>query len=155
MVQVLEFNLVTYAQWIRRGHAGRPLSAEEFEKLRERLLHQTFGQTTGEVNDLLEKRWVLGTEMKAMLDLRNELVHHWMRERVEGFNTSESRLAMVSEIDEAIEQLRGMADIVINRTKGFMARAGISHEEILAEVRRIEGQEPADADQLPDPPETE
>ena len=39
--QVLEFQLVTYAQWIRRFKMGRPLTIEEVEQLRQRLISRS------------------------------------------------------------------------------------------------------------------
>ena len=135
--QVLEFNLTTYAQWIRRFKLGRAMTGEELDQLRERLVNATFGRNYGEVYDLLDKQWNLSQEMKDAVDLRNELVHHWMRNRQNGFNTSASRLAMIDELESAARQLQGMADVLTDRIGGFMRAAGVNEDEIRAELRRL------------------
>jgi hypothetical protein len=137
--QVLEFNLVTYAQLVRRARLGRPMTDDELAELRERLLEATFGQNYGEVNDLLQDKWVLGEEMKAAVNLRNDLVHHWMRDRVEGFNTSESRREMIGELRQAAATLQTTVDFLSNRTAGFLGTVGVSRQQIESEFGHILG----------------
>jgi hypothetical protein len=137
--QVLELTLVTYAQWIRRGKVGRPMTSDEVETLRERLIGATFGRNYGEVYDLLDKQWNLSQEMKDAVDLRNELAHRWMVDRPNGFDTQESRQAMLSELEAANGQLAHMAGVLAERIEGFMRSVGVNRDEILAELRRLTG----------------
>jgi hypothetical protein len=135
--QVLELMLVTYAQWIRRGKLGRPMTGEEIETLRERLIGATFGRNYGEVYDLLDKQWNLSQEMKDAVDLRNELVHRWMLDRPNGLDTEESRQAMIAELEAANAQLQHMTGVLAERIQGFMRSVGVNQDEILAELRRL------------------
>jgi hypothetical protein len=135
--QVLEFQLITYAQWIRRFRKGEPLTAEEVEQLQERLISATFGRNYGEVRDLLDGQWNLSQQMKDAVDLRNDLVHHWMRQRQNGFDTHASRLQMIAELEAAARQLQAMADDLLYRIRGFLRVAGVDEAQIQAEVDRL------------------
>jgi hypothetical protein len=135
--QVLEFQLITYAQWIRRFKKGEPLTAKEVEQLQERLIGATFGRNYGEVRELLDDQWNLSQQMKEAVDLRNDLVHHWMRERQNGFDTQDSRLEMIAELEAAARQLQAMADVLIERVRGFLRMAGVDEAQIQAEVDRL------------------
>jgi hypothetical protein len=136
--QVLEITLTTYAQWIRRFKLGRPMTGDEVDSLRERLVSATFGRNYGEVHALLDERWNLSQEMKNAVDLRNELVHYWMRKRPNGFDTQASRLAMIDELEVAARQLQDMADVLRERIRGFLRQAGVDEATILAELKKME-----------------
>jgi hypothetical protein len=135
--QVLEFTLTSYAQWIRRFKLGRPMTGDELDELRERPVNATFGRNYGEVHDLLDKQWNLSQQMKDAVDLRNELVHHWMRKRQNGFEMAASRLAMIDELEAAARQLQGMSDVLVERIRGFLRAAGVEEAAILAELKRL------------------
>jgi len=59
------------------------------------------------------------------VDLRNELVHHWMRKRPSAFDSRESRLAMIDELESAARQLQDMAEVLRERMRGFLRHAGV------------------------------
>jgi hypothetical protein len=79
----------------------------------------------------------LSQQMKDAVDLRNDLVHHWMRQRQDGFDTHESRLAMIAELEAAARQLQAMADVLLVRVRGFLRMAGLDEAQIRAEVDRL------------------
>jgi hypothetical protein len=71
------------------------------------------------------------------VDLRNDLVHHWMRQRQNGFDTHASRLQMIAELEAAARQLQAMADDLLYRIRGFLRVAGVDEAQIQAEVDRL------------------
>jgi hypothetical protein len=135
--QVLEFQLVTYLALLRRSKSGRRMSDLETDRLLERRLCGTFGRNIGEVRDLLGGRWILETPMAEALALRNNLVHHWMRERYLMQGTSANRLAIVDELREAHRILQEADRVLTERTTKMFKSAGISWDIVQQEYERL------------------
>lgn len=135
--QVLEFQLVTYLALIRKSKRGRPMSEADTDRLLERLLGGTFGRNMGEVRDLLGGRWILEAPMAEALPLRNNLVHHWMRERYLKQGTSANRIAMIDELREAQRILQEADRVITERTTRMFESAGIRWEVIQREYDRL------------------
>jgi hypothetical protein len=72
-----------------------------------------------------------------MLRLRNDLIHHWMRERALDQGTSKKRRAMIRELDDAIEQLEAADQQLVAKTQGLLDRIGVSRSLIQVEYERL------------------
>jgi hypothetical protein len=137
--QVLETGLVNYLGLLMRMKSGAPMSEAEVDDLLGNLLRNTFGQNINKVRQQLgnEGRWILDDEMRETLELRNQLVHRWMRERVILQDNSSNRQAMVAELEAATARLQQADELLVQRTQRLMASAGVSLEEIQAEYERV------------------
>ena len=135
--QVLETQLVNYLALLSRANSGRPMADEEVDELFDRLFGGTFGRNLKAVRDLLGDDWVLADEMAAALKLRNELVHHWMRDRALKQDTSDDRRAMVEELKAAQAQLRSAEKRLTARTKAMWDQAGLPWEWVEREYARL------------------
>jgi hypothetical protein len=138
--QCLESQLVNYLALLRRIKTGRPMTGDEIDALFDRLFGGTFGRNLKEVRDLLGDQWAMAEELTSALNLRNQLVHHWMRDRALAQGTSRKRRAMVGELDEVIEQLETIDAKLTETTRRLQDRAGIPRSLIdreYEELRRI------------------
>ncbi len=137
--QVLETGLVNYLGLLMRMKSGAPMSESGVDALLGKLLRDTLGQNINKVRQQLgsEGRWILEDEMRETLELRNQLVHRWMRERVMLQGTSSNRQAMVAELEAATSQLRRADELLVDRTQRLMASAGISLKAIQTEYERV------------------
>jgi hypothetical protein len=79
--QSLESQLVNYLALLGRIRTGDPMTDADVDELFATLFSGTFGRNLKQVRDLLGDEWVLAEELTAALELRNQLVHHWMRDR--------------------------------------------------------------------------
>ena len=75
--------------------------------------------------------------MAAALKLRNELVHHWMRDRALKQGTGDDRRAIVEELKAAQAQLRLAEERLTARTKAMWDRAGLPWEWVEREYKRL------------------
>jgi G:T/U-mismatch repair DNA glycosylase len=80
---------------------------------------------------------VVSDELASVLTLRNDLVHHWMRERALDQGTSKRRREMVEELDSAIEQLEAADARLVERTQHLLEQVGVSKTLIQAEYKRL------------------
>ena len=138
--QVVETALGTYLVLLRRMKSGKATPPEKVDELMVKVFGNRFGQNIKEIRDLLgvEGKWIFDDDMRQALDLRNRLVHHWMRERVLELGTSENRHQLITELDDAIEQLQGADRLLTQRTKLLMEKAGVSIEALQQDLERLE-----------------
>jgi hypothetical protein len=104
--QCLESQLVNYLALAARANAGVPMTLEEVDSLFERLFSGTLGRNIRELRSMVGDEWMAANELAPALELRNELVHHWLRDRALQQGTSHSRLAMIEELDTAARSCR-------------------------------------------------
>jgi hypothetical protein len=137
--QVLEAGLVTYLVLLRQSTEGGETTIKEVDGLYAELFGKTLGQNIANVKRLFreEDKWVLDGKMAAALALRNELAHRWMRERVMQQSTSENRLAMIEELDEASAVLQEADRAVTERTVAMMTKAGMPEDFVRNELGRL------------------
>jgi hypothetical protein len=137
--QVLEAGLVTYLLILRRATEGETTTVDVVDRLFTELFGKTLGQNIANIKRLFgeQGKWILEEQMSAALALRNELVHRWMRDRVLQQGTSENRLAMIAELDEASAILQHADRLVTDRTQKMMAKAGMPEDFVRNELRRI------------------
>ena len=147
--QTLETALVNYLVLVRALSSEQPFGEAEVDALFERLFGGTFGRNLSEVRDVIGKDWVLADEMARALRLRNDLVHHWMRDRALDQGTTAKRKAMVEELVAAQAQLQQADTQLHARTGALGKRVGITQEWIDGEVNRM--MEAAGRDQPADP----
>jgi hypothetical protein len=136
---VVEAGLVTYLALLRRAAQGGPSTVTEVDDLFIEPFGNTLGRNTGNVKRLFAEQgeWVLDDQMADVVVLRNELVHHWMRNRVLRQGNSENRLAMIEELDQAIAVLEDANRVLTERTRAMMAKAGIPEEFLMNELKRL------------------
>lgn len=137
--QVLEAGLVTYLILLRRSTEGGEATVEEIDGLYTELFGKTLGQNISNVKRLFGEKgkWILEGQMTTALALRNELAHRWMRERVLRQGTSENRLAMIEELDEAGAVLQDADRLVAARTVAMMTKAGMPEDFVRNELGRL------------------
>lgn len=135
--QCLESQLVNYLALLRRIKTGASMTDDEVDELFEELFGSTFGKNLKEVRDLLGDEWALAEELTAALNLRNQLVHHWMRDRALGQGTSRKRHAMVVELNAAIEHLERIDAELVEISRRLRDRAGIPQQLIDEEYERL------------------
>src|SRR4051812_31605731 len=135
--QVLESNVVTFVAHLRRAQTGRPMTDEEVDGLLDQLFGRTFGSNLRELRNLLGDEWAMTRTLADALALRNDLVHHWKRDRALQQGTSAKRRAMVEELQEAQSRLRDADAKLIERLSRFQERVGVTREMIEAEYERL------------------
>lgn len=137
--QVVEVALVNYLLLLRRATAAAEISEIEIDELFVELFGNTLGRNIANVKRILGEQgeWVLADQMTETLKLRNELVHHWMRTRSLLQGTSESRLAMIEELENATAKLRDASHALSERTQTLLAKAGLPDGFIEEEYQRL------------------
>lgn len=137
--QVLETGLVTYLGGLLRAKSRKPMTPDEVDLFLNGLFKKTLGQNIQKVRELFgpEARWILEKEMQDALRLRNQLAHHWMRERVLLQSNHENRLKMMDELDEAISTLQECNRVLTERTVRVMKAVGVPDEFIQGEYERL------------------
>jgi hypothetical protein len=137
--QLIETGLVNYLGLLTRMKSGRPMQSEEVDQLLGKFFRNSFGGNITQVKKLLgtEGKWILEDQMRDALALRNQLAHHWMRERVMQLDTSENRLAMIAELEAATVQLTEADELLTKRTLKLMKAGGVSLDAIQQELERL------------------
>lgn len=137
--QVVETGLVNYLLLLRRATETGDVSEIEVDDLFLELFGNTLGRNIMNVKRILGEQgdWVLADQMADVLKLRNELVHHWMRERVIQQGTSENRLAMIGELQDATAKLQDADRVLGERTQAMMAKAGVPEQFVHSEHQRL------------------
>jgi hypothetical protein len=137
--QVVEVGLINHLALLRRMKSGKPMTTEQVDQLITRLVANPLGKNLKEVRDLFGDRgtWILEDNLRRVLALRNQLVHHWMRERVIRQGTSENRLAMIAELDAAIAELEVADQVLTRRTETLLAEAGVSLGAVRQDYDRL------------------
>jgi hypothetical protein len=136
LCQCLESQLVNYVIALR-GVAGNAITRQEVDVLFGELFGNTLGRNLREAARVLGDDAALSSELAPVLTLRNELVHHWMRERALDQGTSKKRRAMIEELDTAIEQLEVADATLVERTQPLLERLGVSRSIIHTEYERL------------------
>lgn len=75
--------------------------------------------------------------MREALELRNQLTHRWMRERVMLLDTSENRLAVIAELEAATTRIEHADQLLTKRTLELMKAGGVSLDAIQQEYERL------------------
>jgi hypothetical protein len=135
--QVVERNLVSYMILLRRGKTDRAMTRDDVDQLYDRLFGQTLGRNISEVKNLLGGDWILSELMTETLRLRNDLVHHWMWDRVLKQGTSENRQTMLEELRVAREQLQEADKVLAERTHQLWKRANLPTDWVQKEYERL------------------
>ncbi|HYM46063.1 MAG TPA: hypothetical protein VES65_07880 [Solirubrobacteraceae bacterium] len=134
--QCLESQVVNYVIALR-GAAGSVTTRQEVDALFGELFGNTLGRNLRHAVRILGDDKILLDELEPVLRLRNELVHHWMRERALDQGTSNKRRAMVEELDAAIEQLQAADAKLVERTQRLLEQIGVSRVAIEKEHERL------------------
>ncbi len=137
--QVVETGLINYLLLLRRATAADGMSETEIDELFGELFSYTLGRNINNVKRVLGEHgeWVLADQMAETLKLRNELVHHWMRTRSLMQGTSETRLAMIEELEGATAKLLDASGVLQERTQALLAKAGLPDGFIEGEYERL------------------
>lgn len=137
--QVVEAAFVNHLLLLRRATAADEMPPAEIDELFEELFGYTLGRNIRNVKRILgeDGEWVLADEMADALQLRNELVHHWMRTRADLQGTSENRLAMIDELRGAIAKLEGAERAIRERTQTMLAKTGLPEDFVQKEYQRL------------------
>lgn len=137
--QVVEAGLVTYLVLLQRATGGGGATVEEVDALYAELFGNTLGRNVANVKRIFgdQGEWVLADQMADVLALRNELVHHWLRTRVMRQGTSENRLAMIEELEEARAVLEDADRVITERTRAMMSKAGMPEDFVRGELERL------------------
>jgi hypothetical protein len=136
---VVETGLVNYLLLLRRATEANEISETEIDELFVELFGNTLGRNINNVKRALGEHgeWVLADQMAETLKLRNELVHHWMRTRSLLQGTSETRLAMIEELEGATAKLQDADRSLSERTQALLAKTGLPDGFIDEEYRRL------------------
>lgn len=128
--QLIETGLVIYLGLLTRMKSGKPMTPDEVDELQAKFFENTFGRNIVQVRKLLGTagKWILDDQMREALELRNQLTHHWMRERVMLLDTSENRLAVIAELEAATTQIEQADQLLTRRTLQLMKAGGVSLE---------------------------
>jgi hypothetical protein len=137
--QVVETGLVNYLLLLRRATAAGEISETEIDELFVELFGNTLGRNISNVKRALGEQgeWVLADQMTEALKLRNELVQHWMRTRSLMQGASETRLAMIEELESATARLQDASAALRERTRALLDKAGLPDGFIEEEYRRL------------------
>lgn len=134
--QCLESQVVNYVIALR-GAAGSVTTRQEVDALFGELFGNTLGRNLREAVRIPGDDGTLFDELESVLQLRNELVHHWMRERALDQGTSKKRRAMAEELDAAIEQLQAADAMLVERTQRVLEQIGVPRAAIEKEYERL------------------
>jgi hypothetical protein len=137
--QVVETGLVNYLLLLRRATAADELSETEIDELFVELFGSTLGRNINKVKRVLGEHgeWVLADQMTEILKLRNELVHHWMRTRSLMQGASETRLAMIEDLEGATAKLQDASGALQERTQALLDKAGLPDGFMEKEYQRL------------------
>jgi hypothetical protein len=137
--QVVEAALVNYLLLLHRATGAREMTETEIDELFVKLFGHTLGRNVQSVKRILGEHGdrVLAGQMADALKLRNELVHHWMRTRATLQGTSESRLAMIDELQSATAKLEDASRAISERTQAILAKTNLPEGFVQQEFRRL------------------
>lgn len=137
--QVVEAGLVNYLMLLQRATEGGVATTSQVDDLFAEFFGNTLGRNINNVKRVLGEQgeWVLADQMADVLKLRNELIHSWMRTRVLRQGTSENRLAMIEELEQAISVLQDADAVLTERTQTMFSKAGIPEEFVQSELQRL------------------
>lgn len=115
------------------------ISKVEVDDLFVELFGYTLGRNINNVKRILGEQgdWVLADQVADILELRNELVHHWMRTRVMQQARSENRLAMIDELQDATARLQDANRVLGERTQAMLVKAGLPEGFLESEYQRL------------------
>jgi hypothetical protein len=136
LCQCLESQLVNYVVALH-AISGNVVTRDELDVIFAELLGNTLGRNLRNAVRMLGDDEAVYDELASVLTLRNDLVHHWMRERALDQGTSEKRRVMVHELHSAIEQLEAADARLVERTQGLLEQRGVSPTVIQAEYERL------------------
>ena len=137
LCQCLESGVVNYLALLRANKLGRRLTDAEYDELFERLFGGTLGRNLREVRDLVGDDWELAPELTAILKLRNDLVHHWMRDRALEQGTSAKRRATIAELESVAERLEATDAKLRTRVQHLLAAGGVTDDWVREEYERL------------------
>jgi hypothetical protein len=114
------------------------MTETEVAELFVELFGLTLGRNVSNVKRILGEHgeWVLTDQMADILRLRNELVHQWMRTRSLLQGTSDNRLAMITELEDAASTPQVASRALQERTQTMLARANLP-DGFIGEYRRL------------------
>jgi hypothetical protein len=136
--QCLETQLVNYLVARQATTAGFE-TTEAIDEVFGDLFGSPFGRNLRRLNTVVADVGPIGQELREVLALRNDLVHHWMRVRALDQGTSKKRQAMIAELDVAIDRIRTIDVQLVAMTHKLLAQAGITDlvEQEYARLSRI------------------
>jgi hypothetical protein len=135
--QCVETQLVNYLSLLRLGKLGRPMTTDEVEVLQERLFGATFGRNLSEVRDLLGVDWAFAPQLAEALNVRNHLVHHWMRERILDMGTTKKRDGLLGELEQIRLKFEAADAALVERCLVLHERMGVPRERNQEEYERL------------------
>jgi len=137
--QVVETGLVNYLLLLLRATETRATAPSDVDELFIELFGGTLGRNVKRVKRVLGEHgdWLLADQMDDVLQLRNELVHSWMRTRSMLQGTSEGRLAMIDELEGATSKLGKANEALQDRTQAILVKSGAPESFLRSEYRRL------------------
>src|SRR5258708_5592428 len=102
--QVLEAGGVNFLLLTRalRGKRGGDF---DVDATFQRLFGNVLGQNIKELRDVFGNDWELAEQLRDALEIRNDLVHHYMRTHIMKFGSGEGRGEMLAELESYRERL--------------------------------------------------
>jgi hypothetical protein len=144
--QVFETTLVNFVALLRGNARGFGLTDSEHDELFDELFGRTLGRNLNEARRLLGPAAVLLDDTEEVLDLRNDLVHHWLRDRALKQNTSEERLQLIEELKDAERTITAANRKVQVAFRRLWENLGLSWGLIEDEYRTLGGAITRDSD---------
>lgn len=135
--QCVETSIANYVAVQRVIKLGRQLTASEHDALFEELFSRTLGHNLKQLRDLLGEGSELASELSDALKLRNDLVHHWMRDRALDQGTSAKRQAMIAELKAAQENLQAIDVTLHDRLQSMLEAGGVTRKWVQQEFERL------------------
>jgi hypothetical protein len=123
--QCLETQLVNYLVAWQATTAGFE-TTEAIDEVFAELFGSPLGRNLRRLDMIVADLGPIGQELREVLALRNDLVHHWMRVRALDQGTSKKRQALIAELDAAIDRIRTIDVQLVGMTHKLLEQAGIT-----------------------------
>jgi hypothetical protein len=134
--QVLEAGVVNYLL-LERARRRRRGQSFDVDQVFEHPFGNHLGQNLKELRDVLGDDWPLAQQLLRALNLRNDLVHHYMRTHILKFGSAEARAEMIAELLNMEEELQSADTALRVHAEPLRAKAGITAEWIQDEYKRL------------------
>ena len=119
------------------GPGLKKITKGEYEGLLESLFRKPLGHLINEIGKITEVNDEEKEQLKAALNKRNWLAHHYFWNRATEFMSVSGRTSMQRELREAIELFGALDEIYTTRTIDWGETVGISQQAIEEHMERL------------------
>lgn len=123
----------------RYGPGATNMTEAEFDDLLESFFSKTMGRLVREIGEMAKLSEREKERLQEALDKRNWLAHRYFWERATAFMSEPGRVAMIQELQEAVDSFDALDQLFTARTMEWAEPMGITEQMVEREMERLLG----------------